>query len=166
MSSFGQILAGLIGLLVAFFLLTKILEILRNLDLWWISLSSPKGRTHCAFQDTGAQISPHYAGSCPLGCPGFLWTCLRLFIIFLLVLLAAAGLLFLTENLSTILGKLQWGSVSALFSSISSQLPSDQKSLVALMFGLLLIWMTSSSVTQTIVTLTQLATLCAVFYKN
>nr|AAA45746.1 surface protein [Duck hepatitis B virus] len=164
--TFGGILAGLIGLLVSFFLLIKILEILRKLDWWWISLSSPKGKMQCAFQDTGAQISPHYAGSCPWGCPGFLWTYLRLFIIFLLILLVAAGLLYLTDNGSTILGKLQWASVSALFSSISSLLPSDQKSLVALMFGLLLIWMTSSSATQTLVTLTQLATLSALFFKN
>nr|AAD21997.1 preS antigen [Snow goose hepatitis B virus] len=164
--TFGGILAGLIGLLVSFFLLINILEILRKLDWWWISLSSPKGKMQCAFQDTGAQISPHYVGSCPWGCPGFLWTYLRLFIIFLLILLVAAGLLYLTDNGSTILGKLQWESVSALFSSISSLLPSDQKSLVALMFGLLLIWMTSSSATQTLVTLTQLATLSALFYKS
>nr|AVH78225.1 E2/small surface fusion protein [synthetic construct] len=164
--TFGGILAGLIGLLVSFFLLIKILEILRRLDWWWISLSSPKGKMQCAFQDTGAQISPHYVGSCPWGCPGFLWTYLRLFIIFLLILLVAAGLLYLTDNGSTILGKLQWASVSALFSSISSLLPSDPKSLVALTFGLSLIWMTSSSATQTLVTLTQLATLSALFYKS
>nr|WGL40898.1 large S protein [Parrot hepatitis B virus] len=165
-STFGGILLGLIGLLVGFFLLIKILEILRKLDLWWTSLSFPKDKMLCGFQNTGAQTSPHYVGSCPWGCTGFLWTCLRLFIIFLLILLVVAGLLFLTENMSTILGKLQWASVSALFSSISSLLPSDQKSLVALIFGLLLIWMTSSSVTQTLVTLTQLATLSALFYKN
>ncbi|CAA42771.1 pre-S protein [Duck hepatitis B virus] len=164
--TFGGILAGLIGLLVSFFLLIKILEILRRLDWWWISLSSPKGKMQCAFQDTGAQISQHYVGSCPWGCPGFLWTYLRLFIIFLLILLVAAGLLYLTDNMSIILEKLQWESVSVLFSSISSLLPSDQKSLVALMFGLLLIWMTSSSATQTLVTLTQLATLSVLFYKN
>nr|AFY97708.1 large S protein [Parrot hepatitis B virus] len=165
-TTFGGILLGLIGLLVGFFLSIKILEILRKLDSWWISLSSPKERMLCAFQNTGAQTSPHYVGSCPWGCIGFLWTCLRLFIIFLLILLVGAGLLYLTENMSTILGKLQWGSVLALFSSISSLLPSDPKSLVALIFGLLLIWMTSSSVTQTLVTLTQLATLCALFFKN
>nr|UWU44116.1 S protein [Duck hepatitis B virus] len=164
--TFGGILAGLIGLLVSFFLLIKILEILRRLDWWWISLSSPKGKMQCAFQDTGAQTSPHYVGSCPWGCPGFLWTYLRLFIIFLLILLVAAGLLYLTDNGSTILGKLRWESVLALSSSISSLLPSDPKSLVALMFGLLLIWMTSSSATQTLVTLTQLATLSALFYKS
>nr|CAD29589.1 preS/surface protein [Crane hepatitis B virus] len=165
-STFGGILAGLIGLLVGFFLLIKILEILRKLDWWWISLSFPKERMQCTFHDTGAQISPHYVGSCPRGCPGFLWTYLRLFIIFLLILLVAAGLLYLTDNMSTIFAKLQWESVSALFSSISSLLPSEPKSLVALMFGLLLIWTTSSSVTQTLVTLTQLATLSALFYKN
>ncbi|AAA45749.1 surface protein [Ross's goose hepatitis B virus] len=165
-STFGGILAGLIGLLVGFFLLIKILEILRRLDWWWISLSSPKGNMQCAFQNTGAQISPHYVGSCPWGCPGFLWTYLRLFIIFLLILHVAAGLLYLTDNMSTIFAKLQWESVSALFSSISSLLPSDPKSLVALMFGLLLIWTTSSSVTQTLVTLTQGATLSALFFKS
>nr|AAR89943.1 S protein [Sheldgoose hepatitis B virus] len=164
--SFEGILAGLIGLLVSFFLLIKILEILRKLDWWWISLSSPKEKMQCAFQDTGAQTYPHYVGSCPWGCPGFLWTYLRLFIIFLLILLVVAGLLYLTDNGSTILGKLQWESVSALFSSISSLLPSDPKSLVALTFGLSLIWMTSSSVTQTLVTFTQLATLSALFYKS
>ncbi|AAR89948.1 S protein [Sheldgoose hepatitis B virus] len=164
--SFEGILAGLIGLLVSFFLLIKILEILRRLDWWWISLSSPKGKMQCAFQDTGAQISPHYVGSCPWGCPGFLWTYLRLFIIFLLILLVAAGLLYLTDNGSTIFGKLQWESALALFSSISSLLPSDPKSLVALTFGLSLIWMTSSSVTQTLVTFTQLATLFAIFFKS
>nr|AFY97728.1 large S protein [Parrot hepatitis B virus] len=165
-TTFGGILLGLIGLLVGFFLLIKILETLRKLDSWWTSLSSPKDKMLCGFQSIGAQTSPHYVGSCPWGCTGFLWTCLRLFIIFLLILLVVAGLLYLTENLSTILGKLQWASVSALFSSISSLLPSDQKSLVVLIFGLLLIWMTSSSVTQTLVTLTQLATLSALFYKN
>lgn len=165
-TTFGGILLGLIGLLVGFFLLTRILETLRKLDLWWTSLSFPKDKMLCSFQSIGAQTSPHYVGSCPWGCTGFLWTYLRLFIIFLLILLVVAGLLYLTENLSTILGKLQWASVSALFSSISSLLPSDQKSLVVLMFGLLLIWMTSSSVTQTLVTLTQLATLSALFYKN
>ncbi|AEW50172.1 unnamed protein product [Parrot hepatitis B virus] len=167
-TTFGGILLGLIGLLVGFFLLIKILETLRKLDLWWTSLSFPKDKMLCGFQSIGAQTSPHYvgSGSCPWGCTGFLWTCLRLFIIFLLILLVVAGLLYLTENLSTILGKLQWASVSALFSSISSLLPSDQKSLVVLIFGLLLIWMTSSSVTQTLVTLTQLATLSALFYKN
>nr|AAS59860.1 preS/S protein [Heron hepatitis B virus] len=165
-ATFGGILAGLIGLLVGFFLLTKILEILRKLDWWWISLSSPKEKMLCAFQNTGAQTSAHYVGSCPWGCPGFLWTYLRLFIIFLLLLLVAAGLLFLTENKSTIFEKLQWESVSALSSSIYSLLPSEPKSLVALTFGLFLIWTTSSSVTQVLVTLTQLATLSALFFKN
>nr|CAC80819.1 preS/surface antigen [Stork hepatitis B virus] len=165
-ASFGGILAGLIGLLVGFFLLTKILEILRKLDWWWISLSSPKEKMLCAFQSTGHQTSPHYVGSCPWGCPGFLWTYLRLSIIFLLILLVAAGLLFLTENKSIIFEKLQWESVSALFSSIYLLLPSEPKSLVALTFGLFLIWTTSSSVTQVLVTLTQLATLSALFFKN
>lgn len=55
--------------------------------------------------------------------------------------------------------------VSALFSSISSQLPSQLNNFVIGIFGLLLIGMTSSSATQALVTLTQLATVSAVLLK-
>lgn len=55
--------------------------------------------------------------------------------------------------------------VSALFSSIFSQLPLQLNYLIAAIFGLFLIGMTSSSATQALVTLTQLATVSAVFLK-
>lgn len=65
----GQILLVLIGLLAGFFLLTKILEILKRLDWWWTSLSFPKGDMLCAFQSTGHPTTMHLHGSCPWTCP-------------------------------------------------------------------------------------------------
>lgn len=51
-------------------------------------------------------------------------------------------------------------SVSAPFSSVSSQLPLQLDYLVTRIFGLLLIGMTSSFATQALITLTQLASVC------
>lgn len=55
----GQILLVLIGLLSGFFLLIKILEILKRLNWWWTPLSFPKGDTLSAFQSTGHPTTMH-----------------------------------------------------------------------------------------------------------
>lgn len=106
-ASLNYLLIVLSGLLVGFFSLTRILEILRRLDWWWTSLIFPEGRMACPFQNTGHQTSAHCPGYCPWKCSGFLWMCLRFFIIVLCILLVLLGLLFPTENGSIILGKLQ-----------------------------------------------------------
>lgn len=108
-TSFGQILLTSNGLLAGFFLLTKIMEILKNLDLWRTFLSFPGASIRCPFQNTIPPTSRHCAGSCQWGCPGLPWMCLGIFIIFLCILLVRAGSLYLMDNWSTILEDLQWG---------------------------------------------------------
>lgn len=78
--------------------------------------------------------------------------------------LSAAGSAFPMGNWS-ISEKLQWGSVLALSCSVSSALPSQPELWGASLFGVLLIWTTSSSATQALNTLLQLAALSALPFK-
>ncbi|ANN02849.1 surface [Bluegill hepatitis B virus] len=71
---------------VVFFLWTKIHEIIGKLDSWWIFLSSPECLTGSGGLGLHPQISPHLPTNCQPGCPGYPWTCLRRFIIFLCIL--------------------------------------------------------------------------------
>nr|AZQ19447.1 surface protein [Tent-making bat hepatitis B virus] len=83
--------AGLLGplavLQVGYFLWTKIQEIGKTVDWWWISLSSPGGPTGCGGQNSLSPTSNHSPISCPVTCSGYRWMCLRRFIIYLLFLL-------------------------------------------------------------------------------
>nr|QWY26508.1 MAG: S protein [Hepatitis B virus] len=139
--SLELLVAFLAALLVVCFLLIKILTTLRIVDSSLISLSSP-GHQTCPFPNTGFQTSTHLKVDCPYACRGFLWICLRRFIIFLCLLVLVIIFWYLTAiGPFMAFVKRLWELVLALFSYISFHLPWPLSSVPIILYIVWLIWM-------------------------